>query len=368
MSRGLLQSLLMRAIDVILSFPVLLLAIALLAVTPAKPGDDAAHLRGRLRRESGDVSCSARSSAFASASLCSRRAGAGVRSGAIIVRHIVPHVLPSVVVYITLGVATAIIFEPGSPTSASASSRRRPPGATWSARASSASHITVADRFPGRRPRLAMVGFALLGDGLRDVARPDARAARAAADPGVAEGVSAPRCFGSAVSRRSSSSTAEGLVAAVRGVSFEIRSRRDPRAGRRVRLRQECHRAIDHGPPPSNARIIAGSVELGRARISSRRSSKELRAVRAGAIAMVFQDSMTSLNPAAHDRSPDHGEPRGRTWDVEATRRASEPSSCLRKSASPSPSGGSRSTRTSSRAGCASGSLSRSRLRRTRSC
>ena len=42
--------------------------------------------------------------------------------------------------------------------------------------------------------------------------------------------------------------TSEGVVKAVDGVSFERRPRRDPGAGRRIRLRQDRHRLLDPGP------------------------------------------------------------------------------------------------------------------------
>jgi peptide/nickel transport system permease protein len=93
----------------------------------------------------------------------------GVRTGTIIVRHIVPHVLPSVIVYCTLGVATAIMFEA---ILSYVGIGIRPPEASWGNMISEGQQYLLTSpwliAFPGGALVIAMVGFALLGDGLRD--------------------------------------------------------------------------------------------------------------------------------------------------------------------------------------------------------
>ena len=65
--------------------------------------------------------------------LAERSLGAGHMR--ILFRHIAPHLLPSAIVWGTLGVATTVLWRRRSPSSASACSRRSPPGATSSTRA-----------------------------------------------------------------------------------------------------------------------------------------------------------------------------------------------------------------------------------------
>ena len=172
MSRGLVQTLLMRAMDVILSFPVLLLAIALLAVTPPNLATIllifAVAFGASLARIVFSQVVSLREREFV---LAARTAG--VRTGAIIVRHIIPHVLPSVIVYCTLGVATAIMFEA---VLSYVGIGIRPPQASWGNMISEGQQYLLTApwliAFPGGALVIAMVGFALLGDALRDALDP----------------------------------------------------------------------------------------------------------------------------------------------------------------------------------------------------
>ena len=172
-------------------------------------------------------------------------------------------------------------------------------------------------------------------------------------------------CSPSATSRRASRPTRASCRPF--GASRSSSSRRDARARRRVRLRQERHRALDHAASCRRpAASSAGSIELdGRGPRAAPRSG-ELRQVRGGRIAMVFQDSMTSLNPLltvgrqitesleVHlglrgDASADGGRSAARGGRRPGARAAAEAVS-----------------RISSRAGCASASRSRSRSPRTR--
>ena len=90
--------------------------------------------------------------------------------------------------------------------------------------------------------------------------------------------------------------TGEGLVPAVRGISFEVAP------GETLGLVGEsgCGKSVTAlsimGLLPPNGHVVGGSIELdGRElRGASRRA---LRGVRGRRIGMVFQDSMTSLNP-----------------------------------------------------------------------
>jgi peptide/nickel transport system permease protein len=167
-----LQTLIMRAVDVILSFPVLLLAIALLAV--AQPSVTTITLiigvsfGAYLSRLVFTQVVSLREREFVIAART-----AGVRTPTILVRHVVPHVMPSVLVYCALGVATAVQLEAAL---SYVGIGIQVPQASWGNMiAEGQAYLTTAPWlviFPGVAIVLAMVGFSLLGDGLRDALDP----------------------------------------------------------------------------------------------------------------------------------------------------------------------------------------------------
>jgi peptide/nickel transport system permease protein len=166
------QTILMRSVDVILSFPVLLLAIALLAVTEPNLATILVivgiSFGAYLSRIVFTQVVSLREREFV---LAARTAG--VRSGSILVRHIVPHVMPSVIVYGTLGVATAIMLEAAL---SYVGIGIQPPEASWGNMISEGQTYLISAPWlialPGAAIVLAMVGFSLLGDGLRDALDP----------------------------------------------------------------------------------------------------------------------------------------------------------------------------------------------------
>jgi peptide/nickel transport system permease protein len=172
MSRGIAQIGLMRTADVVLSFPVLLLAMALLAVTQPSLVTImlifAVAYGAYLARIVFTQVVSLREREFI---LAARTAG--VRTGPIVVRHIIPHVLPSVIVYTTLGVATAILFEAAL---SYVGIGIQPPDASWGNMIDGGQTYLISApwliAFPGGALVLAMIGFSLLGDGLRDALDP----------------------------------------------------------------------------------------------------------------------------------------------------------------------------------------------------
>lgn len=172
LARGRGEGAVMRAVDVVLSFPILLLAITLLAVTPPSAvtivliiGVSFGAYLARLVY--GQVT-SLREREFV---LAARACGAG--SGRILLRHIVPHVLPAALVFSTLGMATAIQLEAAL---SYVGIGIRPPRASWGNMiAEGQTYILSAPWLvlvPGLAIVLAMVGFSLLGDGLRDALDP----------------------------------------------------------------------------------------------------------------------------------------------------------------------------------------------------
>jgi len=169
---GLADDVIMRAMDVLLAFPYLLLAIAV--VSALGPGEVTTQIAiglwalpsfARLVRSS---ALSLRERDFVEAA---RAQGAGALR--IMRRHVLPHAMWPLVAFATIFIARAILLE-------SALSflglGAQPPAASWGGMVASgrdylriAPHITLV---PGAAIALTVLAFNLLGDGLRDVLDP----------------------------------------------------------------------------------------------------------------------------------------------------------------------------------------------------
>ena len=169
---GLIDKLLMRLADVILSFPILLLATAILAVTQASVltisiivGIGFGAYLGRVVYSQ---AVTLRERDFV---LAARTAGVSRRR--ILLRHIVPHVMPSIIVFCTLAVATAIQLEAAL---SYVGLGIHPPTASWGNMIADGQTYITTDfwlvLFPGLAIMFAMLGFSLVGDGLRDALDP----------------------------------------------------------------------------------------------------------------------------------------------------------------------------------------------------
>jgi peptide/nickel transport system permease protein len=165
---GRVDDLISRVIDVLMAFPGILLAIALVAVLGPSLTNVVLALSvigwvGYARLVRGQA-LRARELEFVQAARA-----CGASSPRIVLRHILPTALPAVVVQATLGMAGAIIAE------ASLSFLGlgvQPPTPSWGtmldagrAHLFDAPHLTV---FPGLAIALLVLGFNFLGDGLRD--------------------------------------------------------------------------------------------------------------------------------------------------------------------------------------------------------
>ncbi len=157
-----------RVIDVLLAFPGILLAIALVAVLGPSLGNVVIALSsigwvGYARLVRGQV-LRVRELDFVQAVRA-----LGARTPRILLRHVVPATLPAVIVQASLGMAGAVIAE------ASLSFLGlgvQPPAPSWGTMLAGgrghlmdAPHLTV---FPGLAVALLVLGFNFLGDGLRD--------------------------------------------------------------------------------------------------------------------------------------------------------------------------------------------------------
>ncbi|MDR3436363.1 ABC transporter permease subunit [Telmatospirillum sp.] len=169
---GWIDGLIMRSCDVLLAFPGILLAIAVIAILG--PGIDnviyavavfSVPVFARLVRGS---TLSLKGAVYVDAA---RAIGAPNR--VLMLRHILPGTLPSVIVYFSMRIGTSIL------TAAALSFiglGAQPPSPEWGAMLADgrsfigvASHVTL---FPGLAIFVTVLAFNLLGDGLRDALDP----------------------------------------------------------------------------------------------------------------------------------------------------------------------------------------------------
>jgi peptide/nickel transport system permease protein len=165
---GRIDDLISRVIDVLMAFPGILLAIALVAVLGPSLGNVILALSvigwvGYARLVRGQA-LRAREFEFVQAARA-----LGASPARIVARHILPTAIPAVVVQGTLGMAGAIIAE------ASLSFLGlgvQPPTPSWGTMLDAgrshlfdAPHLTI---FPGLAIAVLVLGFNFLGDGLRD--------------------------------------------------------------------------------------------------------------------------------------------------------------------------------------------------------
>lgn len=171
-SRGWLGALLMRFTDVMLAFPTLLLATALVAVLSPSLTIiiiviGVVYWTGLARVVHAQV-LRLREQDFVTAAVA-----AGVPSRRILLRHIVPHLVATAIVWGTLGIATNVMLE------ASLSYLGigvQPPTPSWGRMISEGqAYYRTAPwliLFPGVAIMLPVLGFNLLGDALRDALDP----------------------------------------------------------------------------------------------------------------------------------------------------------------------------------------------------
>jgi peptide/nickel transport system permease protein len=165
---GAVDDVISRAVDVLMAFPGILLAIALVAVLGPSLTNVVIALSvigwvgyARLVRSQ---ALRTRELEFVQAA---RALGAG--SPRIVLRHVLPTALPAVVVQATLGMAGAIIAEAAL---SFLGLGVQPPTPSWGTMLDAgrshlfdAPHLTI---FPGLSIAILVLGFNFLGDGLRD--------------------------------------------------------------------------------------------------------------------------------------------------------------------------------------------------------
>lgn len=169
---GWIESILMRIVDAFISFPGILLAMAIMAVRGQGIENVIIALAivgwptfARLVR-SEVISIKEREYIQATRSL-------GFHSGKIMFQHILPNCLATIIVYGTMGIATPILAEAGLSFLGLGAT---PTQATWGFQMSlERQYMRTAwwgVTFPGLAVMIVVLGFNLLGDGLRDVLDP----------------------------------------------------------------------------------------------------------------------------------------------------------------------------------------------------
>jgi peptide/nickel transport system permease protein len=165
---GVVDDAISRVIDVLMAFPGILLAIALVAVLGPSLVNVVLALSvigwvGYARLVRGQA-LRARELEFVQAARAS-----GASAARIVLRHILPTAIPAVVVQATLGMAGAIIAEAAL---SFLGLGVQPPTPSWGtmldagrAHLFDAPHLTI---FPGLAIATLVLGFNFLGDGLRD--------------------------------------------------------------------------------------------------------------------------------------------------------------------------------------------------------
>lgn len=173
--RGLIDQVLMRILDIVLAFPSVLLAIGIAAAL----GPGLRNVIMAVVVVSIPVFCrlvrgltlSVREREYVEAARC-----LGASQARIILLHVLPNVLPSVIVYSTLETGRVVIFAAGL---SFLGLGVQPPAADWGAMLAAgrqvlavAPHVATV---PGVLIFLVTLGFNLFGDGLRDALDPRLR-------------------------------------------------------------------------------------------------------------------------------------------------------------------------------------------------
>lgn len=172
---GLLDTLIMRVCDILLAFPGILLAIALVAVLGPSLNNVVLALAtigwvGYARLVRGQV-LKVREMEYVTAARA-----LGAKSPRVILKHVLPNVINPVIVMATLGLAGAILAEAAL---SFLGLGVQPPTPSWGAMLTSgrryiglANHLAI---FPGAAIMLAVMGLNFLGDGLIDAMDPKYR-------------------------------------------------------------------------------------------------------------------------------------------------------------------------------------------------
>ena len=172
---GWLDTIISLLMDVLFAFPTILLAIALMTALGDGIGNvmiaiGVVNAPAFMRVVRGSV-LSVRNTTFVESAV-----SVGATSGLILRRHIFPNITAPLIVHASLNFATAVLSEAAL---AYLSLGNKPPSPSWGSMVSTGYTILQiapwAALFPGIAIGLTVLGFNLLGDGLRDALDPRLR-------------------------------------------------------------------------------------------------------------------------------------------------------------------------------------------------
>lgn len=172
---GLFDALTMRIMDALLSFPYVLLAIAMMAVLGAGLFNAMLAIGIVMVPSFARVVRSATMNVKHEEFIISARC-IGAKHIWVILDHIIPNIIPTIIIYASLNFAGAVISEA---TLSFLGLGIQPPTPSWGSMLSEAkNYLQTAPHmayFPGLAILVTCLGFNLLGDGLRDVLDPRLR-------------------------------------------------------------------------------------------------------------------------------------------------------------------------------------------------
>lgn len=169
---GWLDSILMRIVDIMLAFPSVLLAIAIMAVLGPSL-ENAMVAIGLVNVPSFARVVRSTVLAVKATEYIEAAKAIGARDARIIFRHILPNCIAPIIVTATLGIGTAILDAAGL---SFLGLGAQPPTPEWGAMLADTRDLLLKAPwvaiFPGIAIMLNVLGFNLLGDGLRDALDP----------------------------------------------------------------------------------------------------------------------------------------------------------------------------------------------------
>lgn len=171
---GTTDALIMRFVDIVMTFPSIIVLLALAAIVG--PGlDKTIFIIGLLNWPLVCRLVRAKFLALREQDFVSAAIALGSRPGRIILRHLLPNTVDVLVVYATLGVASAILLEAGL---SFLGLGVQPPTATWGNLINVARNVSILEQYPwqwmpaGAAIVLAVLAINFIGDGLRDALDP----------------------------------------------------------------------------------------------------------------------------------------------------------------------------------------------------
>jgi peptide/nickel transport system ATP-binding protein len=316
--RGWVDSVVMRAMDALFSFPPLVLALTVAALLGPNLNDASIAIAivfvpSFVRLIRGEV-IAVREENYVEAARAT-----GVAPGRLIRTHILPNVASPLIIQTALALGYAILIDAGL---SFLGVGEQPPTASWGLMLTEAyqsifqAPLTLV--YPGVAILLTVLAFNLVADGMRDAlgrerfgtkptARPAggrrlrfaARPVPAVVDPPTPEtdSPSGPELL-TVEHLRVEFATRDGWLPVVEDVGFSVLSGRtlglvgESGSGKTVSAL-----AVMGLLPRRESRIPEGAVHFGGVDLT-RLSAEKMRRIRGNDIAMIFQEPMTSLNPA----------------------------------------------------------------------